>query len=221
MKAPGGPQISLTCREEAFHQPSFHQQQGCVCWDPCLNRREAFPGDGESCAPAKPRSCRRVQLPVSRRAGRHLEWRVSFTSQGRVSLVHCEERGSSIGTPNFAFLPQVDNRCKIVPFLTVLLHPPKRSISKYLNGCHPTSQRCPLFPHDGSFLTSEFPQALQECWASVPAHWLSGHAQGTSPATPLPHRIESRRASSWACEIDSMWDVLNTIAGPWPSENSH
>lgn len=19
----------------------------CVCWDPCLNRREAFPGDGE------------------------------------------------------------------------------------------------------------------------------------------------------------------------------
>lgn len=154
MKAPGGPQISLTCREEAFHQPSFHQQQGCVCWDPCLNRREAFPGDGESCAPAKPRSCRRVQLPVSRRAGRHLEWRVSFTSQGRVSLVHCEERGSSIGTPNFAFLPQVDNRCKIVPFLTVLLHPPKRSISKYLNGCHPTSQRCPLFPHDGSFLTS-------------------------------------------------------------------
>lgn len=73
MKAPGGPQISLTCREEAFHQPSFHQQQGCVCWDPCLDRREAFPGDGKSCAPAKPRSCRRVQLPVSRRAGRHLE----------------------------------------------------------------------------------------------------------------------------------------------------
>lgn len=30
MKAPGGPQISLTCREEAFHQPSFHQQQACV-----------------------------------------------------------------------------------------------------------------------------------------------------------------------------------------------
>lgn len=140
---------------------------------------------------------------------------VSFTS-----LVHCEERGSPIGTPNFAFLPQVDNRCKIVPFLTMLLHPSKRSISKYLNGCHPTSQRCPLFPHDGSFLTSEFPQALQECWASVPAHWLSGHAQGTSPATPLPRRIESRRASSWACEIDSTWDVLNTIAGPWPSENS-
>lgn len=66
-----------------------------------------------------------MQLPVSRRAGRHLEWRVSFTSQGRVSLVHCEERGSSIGTPkiDFAFLPQVYSRCKIVPFLAMLLHP--------------------------------------------------------------------------------------------------
>lgn len=30
LKAPGGPPISLTCREEAFHQP-LHHQQGCVC----------------------------------------------------------------------------------------------------------------------------------------------------------------------------------------------
>lgn len=45
LKAPGGPQISLTCGEEAFHQPALHHQ-GCVCWDPCLDRREAFPGDG-------------------------------------------------------------------------------------------------------------------------------------------------------------------------------
>lgn len=61
---------------------------------------------------------------------------VSSSSQGRVSLMHLKngcpqhfaERGASIGTPkiNFAFIPQVDSRCKIVPFLATLLPPSKR-----------------------------------------------------------------------------------------------
>lgn len=92
-----------------------------------------------------------MQLPVSRRAGRHLEWRVSFTSQGRVSLVHYEERGSSIGTPNFAFLPQVDNRCKIVPFLTMLCTPPREVSPNTLTDVTPLHRDAPSFLMMGAF----------------------------------------------------------------------